>query len=170
MRRIKLDRIDRRILNDLQQDGRITNVELAQRAGISAPPCLRRVRALEDAGFIKGYHAHLNNEMLGYNVMVFAMVSLKNHHGSDLAAFRAKIEEWEEVRESYMLAGDNDFMLKIVAEDWEQYQKFLTNDLTSWDNVAHVNSILTIGSTKFEAGIPIDIDAHPEEEDTTPLS
>lgn len=166
MRRIKLDRIDRRILNDLQHDGRMTNVELAKRSGISAPPCLRRVRALEDAGFINGYHAHLNHEMLGFHVMVFAMVSLKNHHEKDISAFRQKIDEWEEVRESFMLAGENDFLLKIVAEDWDRYQKFLTHELTSWDNVAHVKSIPTIKSTKFKSGVPIDIHASydPEED------
>src|SRR3954470_17077704 len=102
MRRVKLDRIDRRILRDLQTDGRMTNVELARRAGISAPPCLRRVRALEEAGFIRGYHGDLNAEMLGFGVTVFAHVGLNSQAESDLKAFEALIGTWPEVREASM--------------------------------------------------------------------
>src|SRR3546814_10338310 len=87
MQRVKLDLIDRKILTDLQADGRMTNVELAQRVGISAPPCLRRVRALEEAGYIRGYHAELNPQQLGYGVTVFAMVGLKRQAEQDLIAF-----------------------------------------------------------------------------------
>ena len=123
MRHVKLDRIDRRILRDLQADGRMTNVELARRAGISAPPCLRRVRALEEAGFIRGYHADLNAELLGFGVTVFAQVGLTSQAESDLKAFEALIATWPEVREANMLAGETDFLLKIVAEDWDAYQK-----------------------------------------------
>src|SRR4051812_34461003 len=108
MRRIKLDKIDRRILRDLQTDGRMTNVELAHRAGISAPPCLRRVRALEEAGYIRGYHADLNPEALGYGVTVFAQVGLNSQAEPDLKAFEALIRSWPEVREANMLAGDTD--------------------------------------------------------------
>ena len=87
MRRVKLDKIDRRILHDLQADGRITNVELARRAGISPPPCLRRVRALERAGYVRGYHAELEPKALGFDVMVFAHVGLASQADSDLQAF-----------------------------------------------------------------------------------
>src|SRR6201997_3718341 len=108
MRRIRLDRIDRRILRHLLMDGRMTNVELARRAGISAPPCLRRVRALEEAGIIRGYHADLAPEALGYAVTVFAQVGLSSQADADLKAFEQLVATWPEVREAYMLAGETD--------------------------------------------------------------
>src|SRR5215469_15192188 len=135
MRRIRLDRIDRRILRNLQAEGRITNVELARRAGISAPPCLRRVRALEAAGIILGYHAALTPEALGYGITVFALVGLSSQAEADLVAFEHLIAGWSEVREAYMLAGEADFLLKIVAADWDTYQRFLSSKLTSATNV-----------------------------------
>src|SRR5208282_4399236 len=115
MQRIKLDRIDRHILHDLQADGRMTNVELAHRAGISAPPCLRRVRALEEAGFIRGYHAKVNPEALGFGVTVFALVGLASQAEADLTSFEGLVASWPEVREAHMLAGETDFLLKVVA-------------------------------------------------------
>ncbi len=158
MRRDKLDRIDRSILRDLQADGRMTNVELATRAGISAPPCLRRVRALEEAGYIRGYHAEINPEMLGFGVTVFAMVGLSTQAEPDLEAFEALVTGWAEVRECHMLAGENDFLLKIVAADWEAYQVFLTTRLTAAPNVNHVKSALAIRTSKLLPGVPIDAD------------
>ncbi len=159
MRRVKLDRIDRRILHDLQSDGRMTNVELARRAGISAPPCLRRVRALEKAGLIKGYHAEVNAEALGYAVTVFAQVGLSSQAESDLKAFEALIASYPEVRECHMLAGEADFLLRIVATDWDAYQRFLTTRLTPAPNVSHVKTALAIRTSKAEPGVPIDIEA-----------
>jgi DNA-binding Lrp family transcriptional regulator len=156
MRHVKLDRIDRRILRDLQADGRMTNVDLARRAGISAPPCLRRVRALEEAGYIRGYHADVNAEMLGYGVTVFAHVGLASQAETDLRSFEALIATWPEVREANMLAGETDFLLKIVAEDWDAYQKFLTSKLTAAPNVSHVKSALSIRTSKYEPGVPIE--------------
>jgi DNA-binding Lrp family transcriptional regulator len=158
MRRIKLDRIDRRILRDLQASGRMTNVELAHRAGISAPPCLRRVRALEQSGFIRGYHADINPEALGFGVTVFAQVGLSSQAEPDLKAFEALTASWPEVREAHMLAGETDFLLKIVATDWDSYQRFLTTQLTAAPNVAHVRSSLAIRSSKYEPGVPIEVD------------
>ncbi len=158
MRRVKLDRIDRKILSDLQQNGRMTNVELASRAGISAPPCLRRVRALEEAGFIRGYHADLNAELLGYGVTVFAQVGLSSQAESDLKAFEALMQSWPEVRECNMLAGEADFLLKVVATDWDAYQRFVTTRLTAAPNVSHVKSALAIRSTKNAPGVPIAVE------------
>jgi DNA-binding Lrp family transcriptional regulator len=158
MRHVKLDKIDRRILRDLQADGRMTNVELARRAGISAPPCLRRVRALEEAGLIRGYHADVNPEALGYAVTVFAHVGLASQAEPDLKAFEVLVATWPEVREANMLAGETDFLLKIVAEDWDSYQRFLTTKLTAAPNVSHVKSALAIRSSKYEAGVPIVVD------------
>jgi len=159
MRRIKLDKIDRRILRDLQANGRMTNVELARRAGISAPPCLRRVRALEEAGFIRGYHADVNPEQLGFGVTVFAQVGLSSKAEPDLKAFESLAQTWPEVREAHMLAGETDFLLKIVAVDWDSYQRFLTTQLTAAPNVAHVRSSLAIRASKYDPGVPIDVDA-----------
>ena len=127
MRRIRLDRIDRRILQCLQEDGRMTNVELARRVGITAPPCLRRVRALEEAGLIRGYHAALAPEALGFPLTVFAQVGLASQAESDLQAFEELVRGWPEVREAHMLAGETDFLLKIVAADWDSYQRFLSH-------------------------------------------
>jgi DNA-binding Lrp family transcriptional regulator len=158
MARAKLDRIDRRILNDLQAEGRMTNVELAERAGISAPPCLRRVRALERAGIIKGYHADLSAEALGYSVSVFALVGLNSQAETDLKAFEEMIAGWEQVRECHMLAGEADFLLKIVAETWDEYQKFLTTRLTSAPNVSHVKSMMVFRTAKQLPGVPIPVE------------
>ena len=157
MVRVKLDFIDRNILRQLQDEGRITNVELANRVGISAPPCLRRVRALEEGGFIRGYHADIEPGGLGYNVTVFAQVGLTSQAEPDLVAFEDLINSWPEVRECYMLAGETDFILKVVAEDWETYQIFVMQKLTPAPNVAHVKSSLTIRSSKSNPGVPVDI-------------
>ena len=156
MRRVKLDRIDRKILSDLQMDGRMTNVDLAQRAGISAPPCLRRVRALEEAGYIQGYHADINPALLGYGVTIFAQVGLTSQAESDLKKFEELVVSWPNVRECHMLAGETDFLLKVVAVDWDDYQRFLTTKLTSAPNVAHVKSALAIRVSKYAPGVPID--------------
>jgi len=155
MRRLKLDKIDLRILHDLQADGRMTNVELAKNAGISAPPCLRRVRALEEAGFIRGYHADLNAEALGYGVTGFAQVGLTSQAESDLVAFEELVTQWPQVRECYMLAGETDFLLRIVATDWDSYNRFLTSKLTAAPNVSHVKSALAIRASKHAVGVPI---------------
>lgn len=156
MKRVKLDKIDRKILKSLQEDGRITNVELAKNAGISAPPCLRRVRALEEAGYIKGYHAEIDPSIFGFGVCVFAQVKLVSQAESDLKKFEELVNSWERVRECHMLAGDTDFLLKIVARDWDDYQGFLTENLTAAPNVTSVKSSLGIRSAKYQPGVPID--------------
>ncbi|BAE49469.1 DNA-binding transcriptional dual regulator, leucine-binding [Magnetospirillum sp. XM-1] len=164
MQRVKLDRIDRRILADLQADGRMTNVELARRAGISAPPCLRRVRALEEAGYVKGYHAEIDPGALGFNVTVFAHVGLNSQAEADLKSFEELVKGWPEVRECHMLAGETDFLLKVVAHDWDDYQRFLTTRLTAAPNISHVKSALAIRTSKLQPGVPIDVEAGPEPE------
>jgi DNA-binding Lrp family transcriptional regulator len=163
MRRVKLDRIDRRILRDLQDDGRMTNVELARRAGISAPPCLRRVRALEEAGFIRGYHASVNPEAMGFGVTIFAQVGLTSQAEADLRKFEELVTSWPLVRECHMLAGETDFLLKVVAEDWDAYQKFLTQQLTTAPNVNHVKSALAIRTAKLLPGVPIEAENRADE-------
>lgn len=157
--RVKLDAIDRHILQDLQEDGRMTNVELAARAGISAPPCLRRVRALEKAGYLRGYHAEINAKALGFDVTVFALVGLHSQAETDLVAFETLAAGWPLVRDCFMLAGEVDFLLKVVAHDWDEYQTFLTSELTSAPNVAQVKSSLAIRASKTLPGVPFDIDS-----------
>jgi len=150
-----LDPIDRQILRELQSDGRMTNVELAGRVGLTAPPCLRRVRTLEDEGTIRGYHADLDAGRLGYGITVFAMVSLKTQAESDLQAFEAHVAGLDPVRECHMLNGEIDFMLKIVAHDLQEFQAFLTTHITPAPNVAGVKTSLTIRTSKSLSGVPV---------------
>jgi DNA-binding Lrp family transcriptional regulator len=153
----RLDPIDRMILAELQADGRMTNVELAKRVGISAPPCLRRVRALEENGYIKGYHADVNAKELGFEVQVFANVGLTSQAESDLSAFEAKCKSWPLVRECHMLNGEVDFILKCVAPDLSSFQSFLTGELLTTPNVASVKTSLVIRGEKDEPGVPFEV-------------
>ena len=153
----RLDPIDRLILAELQADGRMTNVELARRVGISAPPCLRRVRALEDAGLIRGYHAEVDARDLGFEVKVFVMVGLDSQAESELRAFEARCRDWPLVRECHMLNGEVDFILKCVAPDLSSFQSFLTGELLTTPNVASVKTSLVIRGAKQEPGVPFEI-------------
>ncbi len=161
MRRVKLDRIDLQILKDLQDDGRMTNVELSRRAGISAPPCLRRVRALEEAGFIKGYHAEVDGEALGFEVGFFALVGLDNQSDAVLAQFEAMVGAWAEVRECHMARGPHDFVLRLVARN-TAHENRLTERLTAAPHVATVQTIQVIRSSKVRPGVPIETEAGDE--------
>lgn len=156
MRRVKLDRIDLTILRDLQEDGRITNVDLARRAGISAPPCLRRVRALEEAGFIRGYHADLDAEALGFEITFFALVGLDSQSESVLSAFERMVADWPEVRECHMGRGPTDFVLKIVARN-TAHENELTTKLTAAPHVATVQTIQVIRTSRAQPGVPVDV-------------
>ena len=139
----RLDAIDRHILRELQDDGRITNVELARRVGISAPPCLRRMRALEEAGYITGYRALLDEKMLGFEVTAFAMVHLSSQAEADLAAFETFVQSQPLVRECWMLSGEIDFMLKCVAPSLSAFQALVT-ELTAAPHVRNVKTSLTL--------------------------
>ena len=153
----KLDEIDRMILAELQADGRMTNVELAKRVGISAPPCLRRVRTLEEAGYIRGYHADVDTRELGFEVQVFAMVGLHSQAQADLAAFESACRNWPLVRECHMLNGEVDFILKCVAPDLSSFQNFLTGELLTTPNVESVKTSLVIRAAKDDPGVPFDV-------------
>ena len=153
----RLDEIDRKILAELQADGRMTNVELAKRVGISAPPCLRRVRTLEEAGYIKGYHADVDARELGFEVQVFAMVGLASQAEADLTAFENRCRAWPLVRECHMLNGEVDFILKCVAPDLSSFQSFLTGELLTTPNVASVKTSLVIRGAKDDPGVPFDV-------------
>lgn len=152
----KFDAIDLQIMRELQDDGRMTNVELAERVGLTAPPCLRRVRALEETGVIRSYHANLDPAKLGYSITVFAMVSLRSQAETDLRAFEDYVGTLPEVRECYMLNGEIDFILKVVARDLQSFQSFLTTHLTAAPNVSSVKTSLTIRTAKQLSGVPVD--------------
>lgn len=150
-----IDATDLQILAALQQDGRMTNVELSRKVGLTAPPCLRRVKALEDSGVIRAYHADVDPAALGYTITVFAMVSLRSQAEADLRAFEEHVAGLPEVRECHMLNGEIDFMLKVVAKDLQSFQRFLTSCLTPAPNVASVKTSLTIRASKSMPGVPI---------------
>lgn len=150
-----LDAVDLEILAALQDDGRITNVDLAAKVGLTAPPCLRRVRSLEHDGVIEGYHAKLSATALGYAITVFALVSLKSQAEHELRAFEDHVATLPQVRECHMLNGEIDFILKIVAPDLQAFQRFLTSELTTAPNVASVKTSLTIRTSKDSPGVPI---------------
>ncbi|MGB0681250.1 MAG: Lrp/AsnC family transcriptional regulator [Magnetovibrionaceae bacterium] len=159
--RVKLDKIDRKILRDLQAEGRITNVELAKRAGISAPPCLRRVRALEVDGYVKGYHAEIDATKLGFKEMFFALVGLDSQNQAVLTAFEEAVRDWEDVRECHMIRGGGDFLLKVVAKD-KEHRDALTMRLTEAPHVETVSTLETIRTSKNKPGVPVDIDVEIE--------
>lgn len=148
MLRAALDAIDLKILKELQRDGRMTNVELAERVGVSAPPCLRRVRKLEEQGIIEGYHAVLNGPKLGYDLVAFCMVGLKHQSDSTLKAFAAATQGWSMVRQAWMVSGDSDFLLHCVAENLTSFQDFVIEVLTATENVDTVRTMLTIRPIK----------------------
>ena len=152
----RLDAIDLKILTELQNDGRITNVELARRVGISAPPCLRRVRALEEAGFIKGYRGLLDEKRLGYELVAFAMVHLSSQAEADLNAFEAYVRKQPLVRECWMLSGEIDFILKCVAPDLKAFQAFVA-ELTGAPHVRNVKTSLTLRTSKDAAMVPMEL-------------
>ena len=171
MQKVKMDPINQVILKTLQEDGRITNVDLADAAGISAPPCLRRVRALEEpevleepdgteveyAPYILGYHAELNPARLGFKEMFFALVGLDNQSQEVLTAFEEQMTDWPEIRECHMIRGGGDFLLKVVARD-KEHRDQLTMAITSAIHVATVTTLETIRTSKNRPGVPVDID------------
>lgn len=148
MLRADLDAIDLKILRELQNDGRMTNVELAERVGISAPPCLRRMRKLEEAGIIQGYHAMLNAAALGYELEAFCMVGLKRQSEANLKAFAATSAGWQMVREVWMVSGETDFLLHCISGNLAEFQNFVIETLTANEHVDTVRTMLTIRQVK----------------------
>ncbi len=157
---VDLDAVDWKILTELQRDGRMTNVELSRRVGISAPPCLRRVRHLEEQGFIQGYRALLDEKRLGYDLMAFAMVHLVSQAEADLSAFLGRIDRWPLVRGAWMLSGDVDFLMLCVAPDLRTFQNFVL-EITATPNVKNVRTALTLKQAKNAPVVPLDAPAAP---------
>lgn len=155
----ELDAIDWRILKELQESGRMTNVELARRVGISAPPCLRRVKRLEQSGIIRGYRALLNSPALGLGVVAFCLVGLHRQSELELRAFADHSRRWPVVRRAWMVSGESDFLLHCVAPDLGAFQSFVVEELASTANVDTVRTALTIRQVKDEGlvAIPDDV-------------
>lgn len=154
----KLDITDWRIVKELMADGSLTNVALAGKVGLSAPPCLRRVRALEETGVISGYTAIVDEQALGFALTAFAMVGLHTQSEADLRTFENRILGWPIVREAYMLSGESDYILKCVARDLPAFQDFILKDLTAVPNVASVKTTLAIRRAKLAPGVPVAVE------------
>lgn len=150
-----LDATDWKILRELQRQGRLTNVELASRVGLSPPPCLRRVQALERAGVITGYRALLDAAALGFDVTIFAFVGLRSQAEAELRSFTDRVAGWPLVREAYAVSGEADFLLKCVARDMASLQDFIIRELTAAPNVENVKTTLMLRVAKYEPGVPI---------------
>ena len=150
-----LDTIDWKILKELQREGRITNVELANRVGLSPPPTLRRVQALEKAGFITGYRAQLAGDKLGYGVQVVALVGLKSQAEHEIRDFERRVVGWPIVRECFAMSGVADFMLKCSARDLQSIQSFVMGALSKAPNVESVKTSLILHVAKDEPEVPL---------------
>tara|TARA_B100002019_G_C21203422_1_gene565304 strand:- start:513 stop:986 length:474 start_codon:yes stop_codon:yes gene_type:complete len=157
MRKPKLDRTDLKILEKLQDDGRITNLDLAKHAGISAPPCLRRVRALEESGVIEGYHADINPQSLGYEITVYVLVKLTSQNDTQVRQFEEFIADQPMVRECHLLTGDMDFLIRVTAKNWENYQNYLSNHLSQHELVSAVKTSPLVRTSKHKHGVPVDL-------------
>ena len=155
MRTMKLDTIDKRILRELQRNGRVSNVELANAVGLSPSPCLRRVRELETAGIIDRYAAILDQRAAGYSLSVFVQVTLERQVETALEGFERIIAERPEVMECYLMTGDSDYLLRIVVPDVTAYEVFLKNHLTRVAGVASIKSSFALNRVKYETALPL---------------
>ncbi|MEQ9121391.1 MAG: Lrp/AsnC family transcriptional regulator [Alphaproteobacteria bacterium] len=151
----KLDAADRRILRALQEDAGLSNVDLARRVGLSPSPCLRRVKALEEAGVIKGRTAVVDPAKVGLPVSVFLQVTLERQIEANLERFDAALARWPEVVEGYLMTGDADYLLRVVVPDLDAYHRFLMDKLTRVDGVASIRSSFALKPVKYGAGLPI---------------
>lgn len=150
-----LDEIDQKILAALQANARLSNVELASSAGLSPSPCLRRVRALEDEGIIKGYAALVDQEAVGLPVSVFVMVSLERQVEQALEVFEARVSALPEVMECYLMTGDSDYLLRVVTRDLQAYERFLMHQLTKFPGVSSIKSSFALKQVVYRTALPI---------------
>ena len=153
---MKLDAIDRRILAALQRDGRLTNVELAEAVGLSPSPCLRRVKMLERAGVIGGYHAALDRKAVGLGLTVFVGVKVERHHDEQARAFREAVTRLDEVVSCHLVSGEADFLLQVVVPDLAGYERFLLGTLLKLPGVADIRSNFAIQTVKSAGALPLD--------------
>lgn len=155
MPQITLDQIDQRILAALQANARLSNVELANQAGLSPSPCLRRVRGLEEDGVIKGYAALVDQEAVGLPVSVFVMVSLERQVEQALEIFEARVSALPEVMECYLMTGDSDYLLRVVTRDLQAYERFLMHQLTKFPGVSSIKSSFALKQVVYRTALPI---------------
>ena len=150
-----LDRLDRRILDELQSDARVSNQELARRVDLSPAPCWRRLRQLEEEGFIAGYVTLLNGPAIGLPIQAYALVSLENHHPETVREFDQVINERPEVLECHSMSGPNDYLLRIVAASMEAYERFLSAHILQIRAVRSVNTSFVLSTKKFTTRLPV---------------
>lgn len=150
-----LDKIDRRILQELQRDARISNVQLAEKVGLSPSPCLRRVKALEDKGVIHQYVALVTPAALDLNMYVFIQVSLERQSEEALTTFESAVRARPEVMECYLMSGDADYYLRVVVPDLETFESFLKNVLTRIPGVARIRSSFALKQVSYSTALPI---------------
>ena len=150
-----LDRLDRRILDELQADARLSNQELAKRVGLSPAPCWRRLRRLEREGFIGSYATLLNGRAIGLPIIAYALVSLENHHPESVRQFGKFVEQQPEVLECHSMSGANDYLLRIVAASIDAYDKFLNTHLLQLRAVRSVNTSFVLQTQKFTTRLPV---------------
>lgn len=153
---VPLDRYDQMILERLQRDGRISNQDLAEAINLSPSPCLRRVRQLEEDGYIDGYVARLNARKLGLNLVAFIQISMDKHIPERFEHFERTIAEYAEVLECHLITGQSaDYLLKVIVEDMDGYQRFLLNKLTRIDGVSGVHSSFVLKSALNSTALPV---------------
>ncbi|WP_090210910.1 Lrp/AsnC family transcriptional regulator [Pseudomonas asplenii] len=153
---MKLDAYDRKILAALQRDGRLSNVELADEIGLSASPCLRRVRMLEEAGVIRGYQVSLDRDEVGLGLTVFVGVKVERHHEADAEAFRLAVTALPQVISAFLVSGESDFLLQVVVPDLRAYERFLTGELLRLPGVRDIRSNFAIQAVKTPGPLPLD--------------
>lgn len=154
----KMDKIDLKILKILQENSKITNLELSKRIGLSPAPTLERVKKLENGNIIESYHAHVNAQAMGLNVNTFVLVKLAWHKENALDSFLQKVKAVPEITECYMITGDADFLMKIVAKDTQAYEKFLIRTLSQVEEVESIKTLMTLSKVKKETILPYDYD------------
>ena len=154
---VKLDKIDLSILENLQKNGRMTNVDLASKAGISAPPCLRRLKSLEESGVIKGYYAEINHSVVGYNFEALCFVTLNSQNATDIEKFVNEVTKFKNIRSCTAIIGGADFILRVVDYDFKHFEDFLSNKFSKIDGIAQIKSLIIMKEYKDERGVPIEI-------------
>jgi len=153
----QLDDIDRRLLKALQSNARMPNAELAKLVGLSPSPCLRRLRILENTGIIDRYVVLLDQERVGLPVSVFISIRLERQHEEALENFEAKIKSYDEVLECYLMTGQRDYLLRVVAQDLRSYERFLKDKLTRIDGVASIESSFALSQIKYTNSLPLPV-------------
>ena len=150
-----LNEIDLKILSHLQNNARLTNVELSEHIHLSQSPCLRRVRNMESNGIIKGYVALVDQNTVGLPVSVFVNVRLEKQIERALEKFEKTVQNWSEVMECYLMTGDSDYLLRVVASDLAAYERFLMDKLTRVPGVASINSSFALKQVTYKTALPI---------------